>query len=111
MKQGKLQIYLDKFQIRLDLDLIQVYNGINPKTERKDNMSKRLTLKQWRSLRGLSQERLAELANIDSQTISDYETKEGRIESAQYSTLYRIAKVLEIEVQDIFLDHTWIIST
>ena len=53
---------------------------------------------------------LAELANVDSQTISDYETKEGRIESAQYSTLYRIARALEIEVQDIFLDHTWIIS-
>ena len=71
---------------------------------------KKLTLKQWRGLRGYSQEKLADMAGVDSQTISDYETKDGRIENAQYSTLYKIASALEIEVQDIFLDHTWILS-
>lgn len=73
-------------------------------------MAKKLTLKQWRGLRGYSQEKLADMAGVDSQTISDYETKDGRIENAQYSTLYKIASALEIEVQDIFLDHTWILS-
>ena len=73
-------------------------------------MAEKLTLRQWRALRGLSQEQLAQMANVDSQTISDYETKEGRIESAQYITLYKIAKALSIEVQDIFFDTTWILS-
>lgn len=73
-------------------------------------MAGKLTLNQWRSIRGLTQEELADMANIDSQTISDLETKEGRIENSRYSTLYKIAQALDIEVQDIFLNHTWILS-
>lgn len=65
-----------------------------------------LTLEHWRKLRGLSQNKLAELTGVTSRTIVNYEKDVKHLENAQYSTIKRIADVLEINVSNIFLDST-----
>lgn len=68
------------------------------------------TLKQLRGLRGMTQAELARKVGISETTIYEYETQEGRLERAKYTTIYHIAEALDVEVDDIFLDTTWIKS-
>ena len=65
-----------------------------------------LTLKQWRGLREISQRELAIKSGINERSIVNYESDVKRLRNAQYSTIKRIADVLEIEVSNIFLDDT-----
>ncbi|HCD19439.1 XRE family transcriptional regulator [Macrococcoides caseolyticum subsp. caseolyticum] len=65
-----------------------------------------LTLEQWRKLKGYTQEGLAKACGVTARTIGNYEKDVAYLENAQYSTLKKIADVLEIKVANIFLDST-----
>lgn len=68
------------------------------------------TIKQLRGLRGMTQAELARRVGVSETTIGEYETQEGRLERAKYTTIYNIAQALNVEVDNIFLDMTWIKS-
>jgi transcriptional regulator with XRE-family HTH domain len=55
-------------------------------------------LKEWRSYRGLTQEELAEQANVARYSISNYE--KGKT-SARRDTAKRIARALDVELEDL----------
>lgn len=65
-----------------------------------------LTLAQWRKLRELSQEELAQKAGVTARTIISYESDVRNLENAQYKTVKKIADTLDIKVSNIFLDST-----
>lgn len=66
-------------------------------------MTEKYTLKQWRNLRGLSQEDLARKVDVTSRTIGNYEKDVEQLGSASYITVQKIADALEIKLSDIFL--------
>lgn len=66
-------------------------------------MSEKFTLKQWRNIRGLSQEELAERVGVTSRTILSYEKDVNKLGNASYITVQRIADTLQIKLSDIFL--------
>ena len=65
-----------------------------------------LTLEQWRKLRGLTQESLAKKVGVTTRSIGKYERDVQQLESAQYSTIRKIAEVLDIEIHNLYLDST-----
>lgn len=69
-------------------------------------MSEKFTIKQWRGIRGLTQEELAQMSGVSAKTIYTYETEEGSLGKAQYNTVQRIANALEIRLDNIFLGTT-----
>ena len=66
----------------------------------------KLTLKQWRNLRGMSQKTLSEKSGVTERSIANYEKDIDNLRSAKYSTIINICDALEISVDDIFLEHT-----
>jgi len=66
-------------------------------------MSKK-TLRQFRREKDMTQEELASLAKVTPRTISKYETKPSTLKNAKYETISRIAKILGVSVDDIFLN-------
>lgn len=64
----------------------------------------KLTLRQWRRLRDLSQEKLAVDAGVTARTIGNYESDVRVLRKASYESLESIARALDITVDDIFLD-------
>jgi len=60
-------------------------------------------MKYFRELAGYSQEKLAEVINMDKSTISRIETRRG---DAALKTLYKIADALGIAVEMLLKDHT-----
>lgn len=66
----------------------------------------KLTVRQLRGLRGLTQAELAEKIGVKEQTVSDYETKPGRLINAKFSTIELLADALKVNIDDIFLDAT-----
>lgn len=61
------------------------------------------TLEQWRKIRGLSQEELAKKSDVSVRTIWNYESDIKKLRNASYSTIAKIAKVLDIKTAQIFL--------
>lgn len=81
-----------------------MYTVGSSNTKRGVNMVKegeKYTLKQIRRFRGITQEQLAERIGVTTDTIGNYENKEGRIAKASYETLQKIAEVLEVRIEDI----------
>lgn len=66
--------------------------------------NKKLKLKQWRVLKEISREQLAEATQLTSRTIYNYETDVNNLRKASYETLLKLANALDISVDDIFLD-------
>ena len=64
------------------------------------------TLKQWRQLRGISQEKLAKMVGMSNRTIWNYENDINKIRNASYSKISKIANALEIKTGQIFLGNT-----
>lgn len=62
------------------------------------------TMKQERIKRNLSQERLADLANVSKDTVRRYEN--GTVNSARLDVAFCIASVLDISLDDIMLRMT-----
>lgn len=65
-----------------------------------------MTIRQWRGMKELSQERLSELSGISERTIQIYEKDPKSLYNAKYSTIKRIADAMNIKVSNIFLDDT-----
>lgn len=66
--------------------------------------SKKLKLKQWRILKEISREELASKTGLTIRTICNYENSVNNLRKAKYETLEKIANVLEVSIDDIFLD-------
>lgn len=66
-------------------------------------MAEKYTLRQIRSIRGLTQEQLAKLANVSTRTIANYERDVTSFQNADYIVVYNIAKALGVRTSDIFL--------
>ena len=58
-------------------------------------------LKKIREAKGISQNELSKLANVDIRSIQMYEQRRNDINKAQTITLYRLAKVLGCNVEDL----------
>ncbi|UBH16367.1 helix-turn-helix domain-containing protein [Macrococcus armenti] len=61
-------------------------------------------LRNWRQLRGLTQEELSEKSGITSRSIKNYEKDVKNLHNAQYSTVKQLADALDIQVSQIFLE-------
>lgn len=66
-------------------------------------MSEKFTIKQWRGIRGLTQEELAAMSGVSARTIHTYETDIESLGNAKYKTIQNIANALEVRLDDIFL--------
>ncbi len=58
-------------------------------------------LKRIRQARGLSQNRLAELAEVELRSIQMYEQRRNDINKAQVETIYKLARVLGCNIEDL----------
>jgi len=62
-----------------------------------------LKLMQWRVIREISREELAQKAGLTTRTLYNYETDVNKLRKASYESILRIASALEISVNQIFL--------
>lgn len=69
-------------------------------------MTEKYTLKQWRNLRGLSQEDLARKVGVTSRTIANYEKDVEQFGNASYQIVQKIVDALDINLSVIFLGTT-----
>lgn len=67
-------------------------------------MQKKATLTNLRELKHLTQEQLAQKSGISVRTIVNYENDNNKLRKASYENLKSIADVLNVSVDDIFLD-------
>lgn len=67
-------------------------------------MTKKATLTNLRELKQLTQEQLAQKSGISVRTIVSYENNQSKLRKASYENLKSIANVLNVSVDDIFLD-------
>lgn len=58
-------------------------------------------LKKIRQARGLSQSKLANLAEVELRSIQMYEQRRNDINKAQVETLYKLARVLGCNIEDL----------
>lgn len=61
------------------------------------------TLREWRGLKMMSRRQLSEITGISERMIQHYETDIETLRSASYDNVESLAKALDIEVDDIFL--------
>lgn len=66
-------------------------------------MTEKYTLRQWRDIRGFTQEQLARQVGVTSRTIANYEKDVEQFGNASYVTVQKIVDVLDIKLSDIFL--------
>lgn len=66
----------------------------------------KLTLGEWREIKGLSQQELANKAKISIKCILNYEKDLQKLRNASYSTVRQIAISLGIKTGQIFLGGT-----
>ncbi|MCG1303764.1 helix-turn-helix domain-containing protein [Staphylococcus epidermidis] len=65
----------------------------------------KLTIRQWRSLKGMSKAKLSRDSGVTERTIYRLEETQKNVQNANFKTLYKLAEVLEIRVDDIFLGY------
>ena len=70
---------------------------VNEKEKRK------LTIRQWRSLKGMSKAKLSRDSGVTERTIYRLEETQKNVQNANFKTLHKLAEVLGIKVDDIFL--------
>ena len=71
-----------------------------------DSVDEQYSLKQWRNLRGYSQEELAREVGVSTRTISNYENDVENLGNASYRRVQKIVNVLNIKLDQIFLGDT-----
>lgn len=69
-----------------------------------EQLAEKHTLKQWRLLRGLTQKELAASIGITDKTLSLYEHDIEAFRKIPYERLRLLTNILEISLNDIFLD-------
>lgn len=68
--------------------------------------NQKLKLKQWRIIKELSREELANSTGLTARTIYNYEVDVNNLRKANYETLEKLAMALDVSVDDIFLGST-----
>ena len=63
----------------------------------------KLTIRQWRSLKGMSKAKLSRDSGVTERTIYRLEETQKNVQNANFKTLHKLAEVLGIKVDDIFL--------
>lgn len=63
----------------------------------------KLTIRQWRSLKGMSKAKLSRDYGVTERTIYRLEETQKNVQNANFKTLHKLAEVLGIKVDDIFL--------
>ena len=63
----------------------------------------KFTLKELRARHNLTQEELARLAGLSPKTINCYEKDVDRLRGASFRNLEKLAEVLNVKVEEIFL--------
>lgn len=66
----------------------------------------RLSIRQLRGLRLMTQEELNKATGISTRTIGSYEDDVNKLRKASYETIEKLATALGVTVDDIFLDQT-----
>jgi len=66
----------------------------------------KFTLKELRARHNLTQEELARLAGLSPKTINCYEKDIDRLRGASFRNLEKLAEVLKVKVDEIFLGQT-----
>lgn len=66
-------------------------------------MSKKLTLKEWREKRGMTQLELAFATGFSDRTIINYE-KAGVLSDVRYKNIKKICDALDIKMDDILIE-------
>ena len=61
-------------------------------------------LKRIRISAGFSKDKLSELSNVSISLISKYESKENTINTAQVSTVHKLATALNVRIEDLLDD-------
>lgn len=61
------------------------------------------TIKELRARKDISQEELARASELTTRTINSYENDLSKLRNASYKNIEKIAKSLDVEVDDIFL--------
>lgn len=62
------------------------------------------TLKQLRTLRNMSRQQLADAIGVHYNTIMFYENDVNKLRQAEYEIVEKIAKTLEVKIDNIFLN-------
>lgn len=66
----------------------------------------KFSLKELRARHNLTQEELARLAGLSPKTINCYEKDVNRLRGASFKNLEKLAEVLKVKVDDIYLGQT-----
>ena len=66
----------------------------------------KFSLKELRARHSLTQEELARLAGLSPKTINCYEKDVNRLRGASFKNLEKLAEVLKVKVDDIYLGQT-----
>ena len=61
------------------------------------------SIKELRARKDITQEKLAELTGLTSKTIYNYEKDISNLRNASYSNIKKLAKALDVKIDDIFL--------
>jgi DNA-binding XRE family transcriptional regulator len=69
-------------------------------------MIMKFSLKELRARHNLTQEELARLAGLSPKTINYYEKDVNRLRGASFKNLEKLAEVLKVKVDDIYLGQT-----
>ncbi|WP_100065145.1 helix-turn-helix domain-containing protein [Miniphocaeibacter massiliensis] len=64
------------------------------------------TVRQLRREKDITQEQLAELTGLTTRTITLYENDTNKLKKAKYENIEKIAKALDVSINDIFLPST-----
>ena len=66
----------------------------------------KFSLKELRARHNLTQEELARLAGLSPKTINYYEKDVNRLRGASFKNIEKLAEVLKVKVDEIFLGQT-----
>ena len=64
-------------------------------------------LKQIRQAKGVSREGLSKMSGVKTRSIKSWEDGQVELEKASYSAIRKIAKALEVDPDDLFIDPVW----
>ncbi len=97
-KKLPLKKILEMYSPFHEMDINRFYEDMD---EYFSSIKEETNLKKYRTNMGLSQSQLAELSNVDIRSIQMYEQRHNDINKAQGITLYKLAKALKVDVQDL----------
>lgn len=66
--------------------------------------NQKYTLKQLRALRNMTRQELADAVGVHYNTIMFYENDVNKLRQAEYEVVEKIAEVLEVKIDNIFLN-------